>query len=340
MALNPNDADTHRRLGNLYMRTAQPRHSVKQFVLAAQLDPMDFNTHVRHCMGLQDLAEFAAAEAACRRARELDTENLWGSLATSYLDFAKGHFADSLRWLDHAFALSPQDLDLLDQRVMLLLEMSLPEEADRTLARLPESASPQREFMRAAIAFARQDRTSLAAALAELTRVSGDFRMLEWLELARRQSISGDSAAAMTSLQRARQTPDWQAAYQSRPDFFCLGTSNSIPIAYIELAAGDRATAMGQLDELDATLRKFEQDGGACAGLYSLRALSRALRGDPEAAMASLRKAHENGWRESQTTRREPYLQSLRNRQDFQQLLAATDRELQSEAAAVSRQAR
>jgi hypothetical protein len=97
---------------------------------------------------------------------------------------------------------------------------------------------------------------------------------------------------------------------------------------------------MGQLDELDATLRKFEQDGGACAGLYSLRALSRALRGDPEAAMSNLRKAHEKGWRESRTTRREPYLQSLRNRQDFQQLLAATDRELQSEAATVSRRAR
>jgi ATP/maltotriose-dependent transcriptional regulator MalT len=222
---------------------------------------------------------------------------------------------------------------------MLLLEMNLPEEARRTLARLPESATPQREFMQAAIAFAQQDRASLAGVLQELTRSSGEFRMLEWLELARLQAISSESAAAATSLERARQAPDWQAAYQSRPDFFCLGTSNSIFIAYIQMAAGEKAAAMKQLDELDATLGKFEQDGGACAGLYSLRAQSRSLRGDPEGAMANLRKAHDKGWRESRTTRREPYLQSLRNRQDFQQLLAATDRELQAEAAAVSRQA-
>ncbi|MEO8306772.1 MAG: TIR domain-containing protein [Pseudomonadota bacterium] len=337
LALNPNDAEAHRRLGNLYMRTAQPRHSERQFVLASELDPMDFYTYVRHCLSLRDLADFTAAAVACKRARELDAENPWGSLATSYLDFARGQYADSLQWLERAFKLSPEDVDLLDQRVMLLLEMNLAEEAKRTLARLPEAASPQREFMQAAIAYAQEDPVSLAAALESLMQKSGTFQMNEWLELARLQSISGDLAAARKSLDRARQAADWQAAFQSRPDFFCLGTSNAISIAYIELATGDRATGMRQLDDLETTLNTFEQDGGACAGVYSLRALSRALRGDPESAVANLRKAHDKGWREARTTRREPYLQSIRNRQDFQQVLAATNRELQAEAAAASR---
>ncbi len=56
--------------------------------------------------------------------------------------------------------------------------------------------------------------------------------------------------------------------------------------------------------------------------------------------MANLRKAHDKGWREARTARNEPYLQSLRERQDFQQLLVATDRELKSEADAFMRQAR
>ncbi len=159
--------------------------------------------------------------------------------------------------------------------------------------------------------------------------------MNEWLELARLQSISGDSAAAKASLEHARQSPDSQAAYHTSTDYFSLGTSISIFIAYIEQAAGNKEAAFRQLDELDATLNRFEQDGGACAGLYWLRALSRAVRGDPDAAMQHLRIAHDKGWREARAARSEPYLQSLRNRQDFQQLLSATERELRAEATAI-----
>jgi TolB-like protein/Tfp pilus assembly protein PilF len=340
LALNPNDADTHRRLGNLYMSMAQPSHANTQFVLAAQLDPLHFTTQYRHCLNLQDLAEFASAEEACKRARALDPENLWGPLATAYLDIVRGHFADSLSWLERALKLSPETLQILDQRIWLLLEMGLYDEADRTLARLPESANPQRAFLRADIAIARQDRVKLASALEDLARSSDTFRMESWLKLARLQSISGDPVAAKASLDRGRQASDWQAAYQTMTDFFCLGESNAISIAFIELSAGNKTAAIAQLNALDATLDTFEQDGGGCAGLYSLRARSQALRGDNEAAMANLRKAHTKGRRDARTSLREPYLQSLRGRQDFQQLLAATDRELQSEAAAFLRQTR
>ena len=93
LALNPNDADTHRRLGNLYMSMAQPRHANTQFVVAAQLDPLHFTTHVRHCLNLQDLAEFAFAEEACKRARALDSGELLGAVG----DFLSGYRARAFR---------------------------------------------------------------------------------------------------------------------------------------------------------------------------------------------------------------------------------------------------
>jgi TolB-like protein/tetratricopeptide (TPR) repeat protein len=333
VSLNPNDAEAQRRLGMLYVRLAQPRQAEKQFLLSSELDPLDFMTHVRRCMSLQDLAEFTAAEEACERARELDPENIWGPQASANLAFGQGDFVGSLRWLDRMSALDPKDTQVLDQRVWLLLQLGLFDEAVRTVARLPDSASPQREFLNASIAIARQDQSALAAALVALIQGSGEFGMLEWLELARLQLVSGDATAAKVSLEKARKAPDWQPAYQSRPEFVRLGNSNSIFIAAIEMAVGNREAGLQQLDSLDATLDKLEQDGGACGGLHSLRAASQALRGDPDGAMASLLKAHDKGWRESPAARIEPYLQSLRDRQDFRHLLAMTDRELQVEAA-------
>jgi Tfp pilus assembly protein PilF len=334
VSLNPNDAEAQRRLGNLYVRLAQPRQAERQYQLASELDPLDFMTYVRRCQSLQDLAEYIAAEEACRRARELDPENIWGSLASAYLAFGQGNFAVSLLWLDRASALEPDDHQILDQRVWLLLQLGLFDEADRTVARLPESAIPQREFMNASIALARQDRTSLEAALDSLARLGGKFGMHEWLELARLQLVSGDAVSAKASLDQARNAPDWQPAFQSTPEFVRLGSANAIFVAAIELSAGNREVALQQLDALDEMLDKMERGGGACGGLYSLRAASHALRGDPDGAMRSLLKAHEKGWREAPTARSEPYLQTLRDRPDFRQLLAMTDRELVAGAAA------
>jgi TolB-like protein/Flp pilus assembly protein TadD len=332
VALNPNDADTQRRLGNLYARMAQPRHAAEQYELAAQLDPLDLMTHVRRCLSLQDLAEFVAAEEACARARELDARHYWGPLATSYLEFGRGDFAAALTWLDRAVELAPEFLTLLDYRVWMLVELGLYEEADRTVARLPESASVQRHFLAASIAIARQDRASFASELEAIERSSGRFGMSEWLELANLQLIGGDSLAARASLDRARSSPDWQPASLSKPDFVRLGNSTAIYVAGIELSAGNREAALQVLDALDATLDRLEKDGGACSGLYGLRAESLALRGDSEGSMANLRRAHEKGWRQASSARRQPYLRALDAREDYRQLLDQTERELRASA--------
>ncbi len=110
VALNPNNADAQRRLGNLYARMSQPRKAADQYAVAAQLDPMDFNIQVNRCLSLQDLAEYVAAEEACGRARQLNASHFWGPLATSYLEMGRGEFASALGWLDGAVERVPRGL--------------------------------------------------------------------------------------------------------------------------------------------------------------------------------------------------------------------------------------
>jgi TolB-like protein len=335
VALNPNNADAQRRLGNLYARMSQPRKAADQYAIAAQLDPMDFNIQVNRCLSLQDLGEHVAAEEACGRARQLNASHFWGPLATSYLEMGRGEFASALGWLDGAVEKVPGDYWLMDYRVWMLLAMYLDDEALRTVARLPESASPRREFLAASIAVARQDRAATGPALEAFESKRGLFGMTDWLNLAGLQLVSGDAASAKATLDLARQSPSWQPATLAEPDHVRMGYSASIAVAGIELAAGNRSAAIEILDALDSMLDKVELGGAACGGLYALRAHSRAMRGDPEGAMTFLRRAQEKGWREARAARVEPYLQALRDRPDFRQLLETTDREIRAEATAI-----
>jgi tetratricopeptide (TPR) repeat protein len=310
---------------------AKPRQAAEQYALAAQLDPLEFMTHALRCLSLQDLAEFVAAGESCARARELNTTSLYGPLATSYLEFGRGDYGEALRWLDRALELAPLDLDLIDYRVWILAELGLFEEAQRTLERLP-AASAKRDYLAAFLAVARQDPPAIGPAIAAFARHSGQFDMAQWLGLANLQLLAGDPAAASAALGRARQMPDWQPATLTTPDHVRLGNSAATSVAAIELATGNLQGALQVLDALEEMLDRFEQGGGACAGLYSLRAESRAMRGDSEGAMLWLRRAHEKGWRAARAARRDPYLQSLRDLPGYRQLLAETERQLAATA--------
>ena len=115
--MNPNDAASHRFLGNLYDRRAQPQEAMNHFSAAASLDPMDFISHVFRCMELIDLGEFGEASAACKRARELDSTNVWGPLTTAWISRAQGKTDEALQWLDAAYKLQPRDTSLGEQRI-------------------------------------------------------------------------------------------------------------------------------------------------------------------------------------------------------------------------------
>ena len=329
LKLNPNDADTHRRLGSLHEQLAQPRQAVAQYNLSAELDPLDFMTHVYLCLGLQDLAQFTAAETACARARELNGSNVWGPMATSWLESGRGDLAAALKWINRAVKVAPDDVSVQEQRVDVLLALQRFDAAREAVALLPDSIEPRRSIQKASIAAVQNDQLELGALIdqvARYPRLSGD----ELLALARLQLNAGRVEAAKGSLDQALQSEGFQQAELVDPSYVKNGFSAALIVAAVQTAAGDREAALIALKPLNDMLDRMEKDGAACSGLYSLRAESLALRGDPERAMAALRRAYAQGWRQSQSARSERFLQSLHQREDFKALMGQVDRNVQS----------
>lgn len=332
IALNPNDADTQRRLGLLYEQLARPREAIERYERAAALDPMHFANHVDRCLSLQTLAQFEAAEAACARARELNASNLWGPLATSWLELIRGNLPGALQWIDRALELAPDEIGLHQQRIHMLLELGRDEEAREAVARLPDSAEPMRSILAASVAVSRGDGAALQNILARM-ETRGDLNADEALDLARLHLAAGNAGAAKQWLDRAMGPTGWQPDKLVDPYAIRLGYAPALIVGSVQLAAGDREAGLATLAHLDAMLERMERAGAACSGLYSLRAESLALQGEPARAMLALQQAYGQGWRLANSARTEPFLQSLRERQDFQQLLARIDAQVQSAGA-------
>jgi TolB-like protein/tetratricopeptide (TPR) repeat protein len=329
LMLNPNDADTHRRLGSLYEQLAQPRQALLQYDVSAQLDPLDFMTHVYRCLGLQDLAKFAEAEAACARARSLNASNVWGPMATSWLAYGKGDLAAALKWINSAAQIAPDEASIQDQRVEVLLALQRYDTAREAVALMPVSTEPARTILMASIAAVQNDQATLVKLIDAIVR-RDKLAADELLALSRLQLNAGNVKAASASLELAMRSQDYQPAELVDPSYVRNGFSAAVIVAGVQVANGDRAAALRTLQPLDATLDRMEKDGAACSGLYSLRAESLALRGDPERAMVALQRAYQQGWRFSQSARTEPYLQSLHQRGDFKELMAKIDRQVQA----------
>jgi TolB-like protein len=329
LALNPSDADTHRRLGNIYEQLAQPRQAVAQYDVAAQLDPLNFTTHVYRCLGLQDMAQYAAAESACARARELNAASLWGPLATSWLAYGRGDLAAALKWINRAADIAPEDASVQEQRVEILMALQRYDAAREAVALLPDSTEPARSIQKASIAAVQNDQATLGTLIDGIAR-RRDLAADEWLGLARLQLTAGRVAAAKESLNQAQRSSDFQPAELVDPSYVKNGFSAAVIVAGVELAAGNRDAALRALKPLDDMLDRMERGGGACSGLYSLRAESLALRGEPERAMVALKRAYEQGWRQSQSARNEPFLRSLQQRDDFNALMTQVDRSVRS----------
>jgi len=88
-------------------------------------------------------------------------------------------------------------------------------------------------------------------------------------------------------------------------------------------ARGDTAGAGKRLDELATLVDRLVANGMQTYGLYDVKAQLAAMRGQPDAAMAELRRAVQLGWSEVWLAEHQPYFDSLRDRADFRELLAA-----------------
>jgi len=310
--LNPNDASSHRFLGNLYDRRAQPRDAIQHFSAAARLDPMDFISHVFRCMELIDLDEFAEAQAACARAREIDPTHMWGPLTTAWIARAQGKTAEAIQWLDAARKLQPQDTFVVEQKIDQLLALGKPAEARAVLRELPQDGSffaAAREFP---IIYSEGGPDAIKSWLATSALAKKVGTGAEFAELARLQLVSGDAVAARATLAHAERilplsTADMFDGAQVRFEY-----SAALIRANIEMrGGGDPEKAAGILRRFDEVLDRYEENGGRHFGLYVLRAESLALRGKKSEAQEALDTAWKNGWRATWRLRHEPSMAGL-----------------------------
>jgi hypothetical protein len=279
---------------------------------AAGLDPMDFISHVFRCIELVDLADYDEAGAACKRARELDTTNMWGPLATSWIERAQGRTGEAMRWIDEARKLEPNDSWLADQKIELLLTQLRPTDARAVAASLPRDGSFMELAREGGIVFAERGADGLRAWMATQPLRERAGTGVELAELARLQLLSGDTASALATLAHAsssqsQTTSELLDGSQIRHDF-----SGALVHARIHLGSGgDRKRAMALLDGFDRLLATYEKNGGRHFGLYSLRAEVFALRGDKANAETALKTAWQRGWRASWRAQRDPFMNGV-----------------------------
>jgi len=310
--LNPNDASSHRFLGLLYDRRADPRQALEHYSLAATLDPRDFISQVFRCQELVDLGAFDDAKAACANARELDPSNIWGPLATSFIPRAQGDTAGALKWIDKGLELAPNDLTLVAQKVELLIALGRNAEARAAIEKVPDDGTIFMTARRGSVVFAENGAEGLKQWLAQQDIRSRAGTSAELVELAWLQFIAGEGATARATLEHAERilplsTADLYDGSQVRHSY-----SAALLHAGIELrGGGDRAKALKMLATLDRMLADYRRNGGTHYGAWALEAESLALQGKTDDAGKALKEAYEHGWRARWRADREPYLQGV-----------------------------
>jgi TolB-like protein/DNA-binding winged helix-turn-helix (wHTH) protein/tetratricopeptide (TPR) repeat protein len=309
IAANPNDAASHRFLGNVYDRRANPEEALRNYTISATLDPLDFLAHVYRCMGLVELAQYVEAHVACERARGLEPSHFWGPLATSWISRAQGDTQDALKWVDAAHELAPTDRQVADQKIELLLTLGKLEQARTLLAEMPADASFAGLARQAQLVLAAGGAGELKTWLAQQNAPDLAQTGADLTELARIQLLANDAAAARATLAHAARILPMYGADLYDGSQIRYEYSVALIHAAIGLnGGGDRAAALKLLTGLDHMLDTYEKNGGRHFGAPLLRAQSLSLQGRKSEAAAALKAAWDRGWRASWRARREPYL--------------------------------
>jgi tetratricopeptide (TPR) repeat protein len=269
---------------------------------------------------LQDLGHFAEAELACQRARALSSKDYWPSYVTSWLEVSRGNLFDALQWSQVASDLAPNDGALAFNRIDLMLALRLVSEARVVAQSVVTSDEAQVRLYQASLELAEHGPAGLRAYLQEsgTAALSGSSVANEAVRL---YQIAGEPEKARAALELMRSTPAYEDSELFVPRQVRAGHSPGLVCASLLLAQGEREEGLKLLDKLDAMLSRLEANGMAHHGIDSLRAESLALRGKPDEAMRSLRRAVSRGWRASWRAEIDPFLAPLRERDDFKALI-------------------
>jgi len=105
-------------------------------------------------------------------------------------------------------------------------------------------------------------------------------------------------------------------------------TTSGIGIGYSFMKAGDTSEASKLLNlSLDLRLRHIEQGDANFETRYFLAAIY-AIRGDKEESYQWLQKAIDAGWMESKLAARDPWLENLRQDEQFKQMISQVEHKI------------
>ena len=325
IALNPSDSLSISEMGYVFSTNGRPRDALASYDAAVALDPLDFNLRARRCIALTDMSRFDEAELACTQARALAASGSWAYVTTSWLEWARGRIDEALKWNSLALKASPNELDLYDDRVSLLLTLGRAAEARETMVRAHEAVGDNERIAArlAQVSYYEGGDAALRAQL-QTTSLDSSTSANTWCYLARLKLILGDAPGAKELLDKAvaasnpsQGTLDLQpSAWYERQ-----GESNDLILAMAELRLGDRSSALPRLDALLARLERLRQAGVERYGLYTLRGEALALRGDLDESMAALDRAAALGWRAATEALHNPAFAALQSRNDFRLLI-------------------
>lgn len=327
ISLNPSDMGAFAEIGRLRLLDGRPGEALQSYDRAAALDPLNSWLQLPRCTALEDLARYDEAAKACERARVLKPDSALVADRLSWLAESQGQIDAALRWNAESLKLEPtDDFEYYATRAKLFLSVGLAAQAravvqhGRDATRKEDEANAAlvrvvfldggKEALRGYVGSVHLDESSHAGAL---------------FEAAYSRMLLGDAPAVKELIARALVAPDRDPGFAEIPWYARnsgAGASYRVDLAVAELQLGDRRAAEGELNIVLAMLNRMIAAGVERNATYELRAKIYALKGQDANAMQDLNRAVKLGWRRSWWATHEPYLASLRDRSDFQTLVA------------------
>lgn len=338
LAINPDSSRASAMLGYIHLTQARPRPAYQHLAAAALLDPFNATIHALSCTALTDLGRFEEATEECDRARALEPESQSALTALSQLEEARGNAAGALKWTTIALHGSSDVAELHADRGRWLMRLGLVREAHAAY-RAALDATGEAGLRNVglvglglrttfAVDGAPGVRQLIAASRMD---ASDDPGMLFFL--AEAALLMRDTHAAREFAHRGlnRSAPGELA----NPWDARNGRSNLIIAAAAELAGGDSKLAMQHLATAQELVDRLILAGVRRHDAYLLRAEVAAMLGDADGAMRALDTAAELGWRNTWLARHLPYFDSLRDRADFNDLIARIEARNARDGAAI-----
>jgi len=328
LSMSPKSFEAASALGFYHFTAGAPRDALTYFTMASALQPREFSMHAYRCYALTDLAQYAAADADCDRARVLEPESGLVYYVLSSTQAERGRLEDAARWNQLALERGDRPTRNKADRAEWLLALGLPADAgavyESAFAADPTGVRRNAALMYVGAASAAD--AGGAKGLESFIRdkgLTGDLDPMQLFQLANAALIAGEKQQGRSYVDRALDSPklspeELASGWRAR-----TGRSYLLVSAGALQATGDAAAADRRLGELDALLARVGAAGVQTAGYFELRAELAAMRGQGDAAVAELRRAVEAGWCSAWTAEHEPYFDSVKGRDDFRELLAA-----------------